>query len=360
MPLRGGKSTPHEGGVKVPAFMVDYTRDQRYLGVHGAIGGGRGAESQEKTVEGRSQAKGNKVQSQGRGREFYGMMHICDMLPTFLEFAGVTDINKKVSGLDGLSMVQAIRSGTNISPRTEMLLELYSSEDFVFDEDLMSYLDGDMKLIQGIVRDPFMYFESSLNRMNSSDTSHITFITEFALRALEWIFGAGRFDNTRIVITHRIAHMLLLQPQKKGKESTVRLYNLTADPSESTNIADQHPSIVKDLQNKVEKIKRNMVKQQKFWLQYDLESQWPQTFVRGDCSTNPGIKTKDCKFTHPWLPDDIDPWKDEATLVDSIAYVDMLGRRVIRFVVLCIVVFCILLSVVIEKLSKKSNKKKED
>ena len=30
---------------------------------------------------------------------------------------------------------------------------------------------------------------------------------------------------------------------------------------------------------------------------------WFATFVPGDCSANPLIKLKDCRFTRPWLSD---------------------------------------------------------
>jgi hypothetical protein len=246
-----------------------------------------------------------------------------------------------------------------------MLVELYDSDDFIFDESLTSYIwNNDMKLIQGIVRDPHMHYESTLDRMNCTDSTMVTWLGELGIRALEWIFGAGKFDNTRIVITHRLLHMLILQPQKSGIEPTVRLYNITSDPTESNNIATQYPEIVSLLQQKINDVRAHRPLQQKFWLQYDLSSYWPKTFVSGDCSMNKGIRAEDCKFTHPWLPDDIDPWRDEAILVDSVAYVDGLAQWVIRRVVALLLVCLIALYICMTRVSpfgaaKKTQSKKK-
>jgi arylsulfatase A-like enzyme len=130
MPYRGSKSTPHEGGVKVPAFIVDYSADKRFIG------------------EG--------------GRDFYGLMHSADILPTLMGFAGVPNIENHVPGMDGFDFSGALSSRSIDGPRTEMLLELYNPNEFVFfNESLKSYRKGDMKLIEGLVRDPFMHYEST-------------------------------------------------------------------------------------------------------------------------------------------------------------------------------------------------------
>ena len=69
-PLRSGKLTPFEGGVRVPAFAIDLSKDKKYLGKE--------------------------------GREFGYMMHISDWLPTFLSWSNsknlITDI--EMDGID--------------------------------------------------------------------------------------------------------------------------------------------------------------------------------------------------------------------------------------------------------------------
>ena len=136
MPYRGSKSTPHEGGVKVPAFIVDYTPHHEYIG-HGQGGG-------------------------DEGREFHGLMHSADILPTLLGYAGVSNIERSVPGMDGFDFGPAIRGGGQEGPRKEILLELYNPDEFVFvNETMRAYRIGEMKLIEGLVRDPFMHYEST-------------------------------------------------------------------------------------------------------------------------------------------------------------------------------------------------------
>ena len=69
-PFRSGKLTAFEGGVRVPAFAIDLSKDKRYLG-------------------------------QG-GREFKNMIHISDWLPTFLSWSNSTALlgNTKMDGID--------------------------------------------------------------------------------------------------------------------------------------------------------------------------------------------------------------------------------------------------------------------
>ena len=69
-PFRSGKLTPFEGGVRVPSFAIDLSRNGTYLG------------------------KG--------GREFTNMIHISDWLPTFLSWSGQSKLLKgvKMDGMD--------------------------------------------------------------------------------------------------------------------------------------------------------------------------------------------------------------------------------------------------------------------
>jgi hypothetical protein len=164
--------------------------------------------------------------------------------------------------------------------------------------------------------------------MNCTDPTKVTLYGEYFNRAMEWWFGPGPYDNTRIVITHRFLHPLLLRPQRRGLEKTLRLFNLTADPTESLNIAEQHMDIVEDLRARIGIIERQRPYQQPYWMGYDLEKVWPKTFKTGDCSINDKVPNKECHFTHPWLPDDIDPWRDLDTLTDSVKYAEYKARQV--------------------------------
>ena len=82
-PLRSGKLTPFEGGVRVPGFVLDLSSNYSRTG----------------------------------GEEMTHMIHISDWLPTFLSWAG--------SG--GLDQSQALRHNTQV--RTEVLLELFTEKE---------------------------------------------------------------------------------------------------------------------------------------------------------------------------------------------------------------------------------------
>ncbi len=114
-----------------------------------------------------------------------------------------------------------------------------------------------MKLVEGIIRDPHHHYESSIDWMNSTDSTFITSRAQYVIRLLEWFWTEGPFDNSRIVLTHSIYHTLLIQPQIKGEVPTLRLFNLTADPEERNNVASEHPEIVKIIQQKIQHIIKN-------------------------------------------------------------------------------------------------------
>ena len=79
-PLRSGKHTSFEGGVRVPAFAVDLSNGN-YLG--------RG------------------------GREYQGLVHISDWLPTFMSLAKSSHLLKDIE-LDGIDQSEALSKGKRV------------------------------------------------------------------------------------------------------------------------------------------------------------------------------------------------------------------------------------------------------
>ena len=79
-PLRSGKNTSFEGGVRVPAFAVDLS--------------------------------GGKYCGRG-GREFKGMVHISDWLPTFLSLAKGSHLYENLE-LDGIDQSRALATGKKV------------------------------------------------------------------------------------------------------------------------------------------------------------------------------------------------------------------------------------------------------
>jgi hypothetical protein len=107
----------------------------------------------------------------------------------------------------------------------------------------------------------------------------------------------------------------LTKQQKSGVEPTLRLYNIIQDPTESTNLAllissdvnrtahqNELISIIQIIEERLKTIHENKPPTQLVWMQMKLEL-WVNTFVSGDCSTNPQIKPAECIFTHPWISD---------------------------------------------------------
>jgi hypothetical protein len=139
-PLRGHKGTPFEGGVRVPAFIVDFTPDQRYLSVQepavsaaattsidndggmesnsDADGeeGSRAADAETAPVEQvaldstltHRRPEPTKPVSVQYSRVYHGLMHMSDWLPTLLSYAGIAK-DRYPTGLDGHDFSLALR-----------------------------------------------------------------------------------------------------------------------------------------------------------------------------------------------------------------------------------------------------------
>ena len=176
-PLRGGKTTPFEGGVRVPAVFIDF-----------------------------SSSEGS--------RSFNGLMHVSDWFPTLASFAGIpaSELPADLDGFnlaDSLSGVQDLTStSASVVPRDGVLLEMWAAYDTPFNEQLEAYRLGDFKLINGSVRDPNYYWESTTGRfLNISRPLWSSYGFEILIKGMEAIFGAGPFDTLRILIAHKYVHV---------------------------------------------------------------------------------------------------------------------------------------------------------
>ena len=140
-PLRSGKLTPFEGGVKVPAFAVDHSGNYMMKG----------------------------------GKEFQHIFHISDWLPTFLSWAGSISLVEDLN-IDGRDQSKALQDNSAI--RNDVLLELYRSQDSHDGSESAAYRKGKYKLIQGNIRDPYWYSEPTEDKVATSDQSYIPWLLE--------------------------------------------------------------------------------------------------------------------------------------------------------------------------------------
>ncbi len=299
MPLRGCKGTPYEGGHRVPAIINDFTKDKRYLGDGGVN-------------------EISNYDSSSHHRLYHGMIHVSDWFPTLLSYAGI-DESQLPNNLDGKDFSHVFRKVPYVniqspslttnkftdSPRTEMLYDFQPSDESMFDQELMAHRIGKYKLIRGIVRDERYYYESNIDRMNLSNPSIVTKIAELSNRIGDYVFGNNKFDLARIAITHQLMQDFLSEGQKNGREVTKRLYDIEADPYETTNLYNETwaKPIIEQIELRLQEINEKKPPLQKAYYQLDLKEDWPKTLVPGDCSMNPNIHRKNCKFAHPWIPD---------------------------------------------------------
>lgn len=288
-PLRSGKYTGFEGGVRVPAFIVDFSNDKRYLG------------TSDHAWKGCSNALIG-----GGGRVFRGLFHMVDWLPTLLSAAGVPA--STLAAIDGVDQLPALRrTGTKeeepvYQRRQEVLLDIYSVDENVFGDAAVAFRQGKYKLLEGTFRDPHWYKEPTSDWMNTSDTGWVATVGELVVRGLEDIFGAGPFDTARTAITSNVFHQ-----RYKDAGTGVFLYDIEADPGETNNLAESNPEVVQELRDRVEHLRAaRPIPQQKYWMTVDLEEAYMATFVPGNCSMNKDIEAEFCRFVHPFLADDHD------------------------------------------------------
>ena len=269
-PLRGGKLTPFEGGVRVPAFMLDFSRQYSSVPATGSLD---------------------------------RMVHITDWLPTFLSWAGASHLATDLD-LDGLDQTEALQTGELV--RREMVLEMYTKDDSHDGTESVAYRNGRFKIVQGHFRDPHWYSEPDSDRVATSDNeSWMPRLLELIVRIAEWIFGNGPTD----IMPHGMLLNVILFNHHIKHQGGVKtwLFDLEKDPNETNDLVQSkaHHKILRAMVLTLQEIKyRRPVPIHQYWM---VHPNWEEdAFVPGDCSMQqPGLFDK-CKFAHPWLGDDVD------------------------------------------------------
>ncbi|PIK52315.1 putative arylsulfatase I [Apostichopus japonicus] len=157
-----------------------------------------------------------------------GMFHVCDWFPTFIDIGGGDP--SKFSNLDGTSQWQSLKSGTK-SPRTEILHNI----DPIYNVSALRWMD--FKVIIG-------------------DTYQGNWSGWYPPEQVTDIFSVEADPRALVVQC----------PNKPSNASTncnpfkaPCLYNITHDPCEYFNIADENPDVVKSLLDKLEKYQSTMI-----------------------------------------------------------------------------------------------------
>jgi len=261
-PLRSGKLNQFEGGVRVPAFVHDFSG--KY--------------------------------TNGSGKEFHHKMQISDWLPTFLSWAGAKDLATNVT-FDGIDQSEALKTGS--PARNEVLIDVYTSKDSHDKKNMVAYIKGKYKLIQGDIRDPYYYTEPVADHVQSTDPKWFPRVPyEKFARFLDYLFGERKAEM------HRASFMnyFLFQAYAKRIGPQILLFDLENDILEEHNIADEHPEIVKDILETAMAIRNKAPPVSNY---FEIYPHHDETIVSGNC-TGSGRSSKLCRFIHPWLADDVD------------------------------------------------------
>uniref|UniRef100_A0A7M5WS83 Sulfatase N-terminal domain-containing protein n=2 Tax=Clytia hemisphaerica TaxID=252671 RepID=A0A7M5WS83_9CNID len=298
-PLRSGKITVFEGGIRASAFVRDLSNG-KYIG------------------------KG--------GREFHHKMHISDWLPTFLSWADskhlVEDLN-----LDGIDQSEALKAGESV--RDEVLVELYSPDETHDKARMSAYIKGKYKLIQGDVRDPYHYTEPTEDHVKTSDDQIFPrVIYEQLSRLFDAVWGERKAEVYRMALTN----FLLFLSYSKRIGPQLMLFDLEKDVEERYNIAGGHPEIVADILKTLDEIKRKSPPMSEY---YKMAIGNLTKTVVGDCSGTP-IPEEYCRFAHPWLADDADlnevPTESFAKMMRVRLLIDI-GSILLGFLVIILFLF---------------------
>lgn len=226
-PYRGSKSTAMEGGSHVPAFA--YSPNPAYFNT-----------------------------DQG-GREYSGMVHVADWLPTLLSLVDGEEKRKLPIDIDGMDMSEAIRKNSP-SPRTEAVITID-----VF-QNVSALRSGKWKIIVGHRGDDYIYFEPKNDSSPLSERQTVPdLLLEWAFETFKDIIGyhTTRFWNLLEFFKEiRVRlNMAIRSTATPMHPRGIYLYDLDNDVSESINVADANPEVVNRLLARLDEIKAKMPRQ---------------------------------------------------------------------------------------------------
>jgi len=231
----------------------------------------------------------------GNGTEMTHLVHISDWMPTFLSWAGAKETYAELS-LDGKDQSEALLNNKEV--RNDILLELFTEKESHDNSYSASYRKGKYKLIQGNIKDSHWYYEPTKDMLNSTDSTWLSYFVEIFMKWLEALYDTGPIDLIGDLV---VTHIVYYQNMFYNPPETL-LFDLEADPQETTNIARENADIVNEFSAYLEEMKKKRPHHPKYWL---VSQEWADGAgkIPGDCSQNSKVKTEHCKFAHPWIPD---------------------------------------------------------
>ena len=242
-PLKGGKSTMWEGGVRAPGFI--YSPKQL-----------------------------------GEGYDFQGLFHVTDFFPTFMAMINSTKKIEKSSQLDGLNQLESLANREKAGVRESVHIH----RDI--DRDGQAFRKGPWKVIVGHHYLPLIFdriynetksgwlvegghwrdklSEIITRAMDFISPTHNTIFMQYIL----WLFiDSQNIGGVKNIFTTRSDEGLMQKPFPSDLEfwikkhtseyPTVGLYNLEEDPRELTNLAFKHPELVRSLLEEAEEQIKN-------------------------------------------------------------------------------------------------------
>ena len=219
-PLRGGKFTAYEGGVRVPAF------------VHGP----------------------KYLQSRWQSARYPALVHVTDITPTLLDVAGLLGAD---DGFDGVSHASALFVGgdgadDDASPPTAELAAAetwWPRTEALLHADRLGYKDEDMGLWSGafVALLPSARGEQRLYKLlfNATAVSRVACSPDSDSYASAGVCGY-QYPQDYAAAAHRAAASDARAAYAAAFNAT-ELYDLDADPFEADDLAREQPSVASEL-----------------------------------------------------------------------------------------------------------------
>lgn len=207
-PFKGQKITPWEGGVRAPAIIWSPSL------------------------------------SGTQGRDYSNIFHISDWLPTLYQLAGGDPSD--LGDIDGISQLEALRDGTE-APRKEVLINIDPIDN------VTAIIEGHFKLVSGTVKGGALddWFQIPGNVAWNTDRTRHECETSVAAKVLR---------NSGHDVTCGSGQGSYAVPVKCGRRDTSKpctptlapcLFDLSEDPCEYNNVAEQHSEVVRRLLKKL-------------------------------------------------------------------------------------------------------------